>query len=132
MRNPLLTLAAFLACMPWAAGDGTQGNRSHRGATASTPAAIATLRIEPGDGDYLAVPRLAWGCGMAHKTIRAGLCPGGRARMERMIELVRNKRVDPSLMATHVSHGLEHVEQGILLMKDKPADLIKPVIIIDY
>ena len=84
------------------------------------------------DNDYIPIPRVEWGYGMAHKTIRAGLCPGGRARMERMIEHVRNKRVDPSLMATHVSHGLQHVEQGILLMKDKPADLIKPVIIIDY
>lgn len=82
--------------------------------------------------DYLPIPRLAWGNGMAHKTIRGGLCPGGRARMERMIEIVRHKRVDPSLMATHVSHGLENVEKGVLLMKDKPADLIKPVIIIDY
>lgn len=54
MRNPLVTLAALLACMPWAAGDGTPSNRSHRGASASGPAAIAALRIEPGDGDYLA------------------------------------------------------------------------------
>ena len=82
--------------------------------------------------DYIPIPRVDWGNGMAHKTIRGGLCPGGRARMERMVELVRNKRVDPSLMATHVLHGLKAVEQGIALMKDKPADLIKPVIIIDY
>ena len=82
--------------------------------------------------DYIPLPRLEWGCGMAHKTIRGGLCPGGRARMERMVELVRNKRVDPGLMATHVTHGWENVEKGIMLMKDKPADLIKPVIIIDY
>ncbi len=82
--------------------------------------------------DYIPVPRMAWGSGMAHKTIRGGLCPGGRARMERLIELVRNKRVDPGLLVTHVKHGFEHVEEGILLMKDKPKDLIKPVIIIDY
>ena len=82
--------------------------------------------------DYLPVPRMAWGSGMAHKTIRGGLCPGGRARMERLIEIVLHKRVDPSLLVTHVRRGLEHVEEGIMLMKDKPKDLIKPVIIIDY
>ena len=83
-----------------------------------------------GDGDYLAVPRLAWGCGMAHKTIRAGLCHGGRARMERMIELVKFGRVDPGKMVTHTFKGLEGVEQGLTLMKDKPADVIKPVALI--
>lgn len=81
--------------------------------------------------DYLPVPRLNWGSGMAHKTIRGGLCPGGRARMERMVEIVRHKRVDPALLVTHVMRGLENVEKGIMLMKDKPADLIKPVILID-
>ncbi len=82
--------------------------------------------------DYLPVPRMPWGSGMAHKTIRGGLCPGGRARMERLIEIVLHKRVDPSLLVTHVRHGLDHVEEGIMLMKDKPKDLIKPIIIIDY
>lgn len=82
--------------------------------------------------DYIPVPRMAWGSGMAHKTIRGGLCHGGRARMERLIQVVMNKRVDPGLLVTHVRHGLDFVEEGILLMKDKPKDLIKPVIIVDY
>lgn len=47
-----------------------------------------------GEGDILPIPRLEWGCGMAHKTIRGGLCPGGRLRMEKLIELVRYGRVD--------------------------------------
>ncbi|HSD15949.1 MAG TPA: M23 family metallopeptidase [Thermomonas sp.] len=54
MRIALRTLAALLACMPWAEGSGTASGGGHRGASASAPAAIATLRIEPGDGDYLA------------------------------------------------------------------------------
>ena len=54
MRGALFTLALLLACLPWATGDGTPGNGAHRGATALAPTAIATLRIEAGDGEYLA------------------------------------------------------------------------------
>jgi len=38
-----------------------------------------------GKGDYVGIPRLDWGVGMAEKAIRTGLCPGGRLRMERLI-----------------------------------------------
>ena len=80
-----------------------------------------------GDADTIDIPRLLWGCGMAHKTIRGGLCPGGRGRMERMIALVKYGRVDPGKMVSHKFKGLEGVEAGLALMKDKPAEVIKPV-----
>jgi threonine dehydrogenase-like Zn-dependent dehydrogenase len=83
-----------------------------------------------GEGDVLPVPRLEWGCGMAHKTIKGGLCPGGRLRMERLIDLVVYKRIDPSKLVTHVFHGLDNIEKAFYLMKDKPKDLIKPVVIL--
>ena len=54
MRLPMPMLVALFACLPGAKGDGTPCNRVNRGATAPAPAAIATLRIEPGDGDYQA------------------------------------------------------------------------------
>ncbi|KKC30262.1 NADP-dependent isopropanol dehydrogenase [Caldanaerobacter subterraneus] len=83
-----------------------------------------------GEGDVLPVPRLEWGCGMAHKTIKGGLCPGGRLRMERLIDLVVYKRVDPSKLVTHVFRGFDNIEKALMLMKDKPKDLIKPVVIL--
>lgn len=83
-----------------------------------------------GNGDMLPVPRVDWGCGMAHIDIRGGLCPGGRARMERLADLVRYNRVDPGKLVTHVFHGLDQVEKALMLMKDKPKDLIKPVVIV--
>lgn len=83
-----------------------------------------------GTGDILPVPRLAWGCGMAHIDIRGGLCPGGRARMERLVDVVRYNRVDPGKLVTHVFKGLENVEKALMLMKDKPKDLIKPVVLV--
>jgi len=84
-----------------------------------------------GEGENLPIPRAEWGCGMAHKTIKGGLCPGGRVRMEKLIELVKHNRIDPSKMATHVFKGLDKVEDALLLMKDKPKDLIKPVVVIE-
>ncbi|MBY6916118.1 NAD(P)-dependent alcohol dehydrogenase [Clostridium botulinum] len=83
-----------------------------------------------GSGDTLPVPRVDWGCGMAHKTIRGGLCPGGRLRAEMLRDLVIYNRVDLSKLVTHVYNGFEHIEDALLLMKDKPKDFIKAVVIL--
>lgn len=84
-----------------------------------------------GSGDIIPLPRTEWGCGMAHKDIRGGLCPGGRVRAERLIDVVKYHRVDPGRLVTHVFHGFDNMEKALMLMKDKPADLIKPVVLID-
>lgn len=84
-----------------------------------------------GSGDTLPIPRVEWGCGMAHKTIRGGLCPGGRLRMEMLVDLVKYNRVDLSKLVTHTYNGFEHIEEALLLMKDKPKDFIKAVVLLD-
>lgn len=81
-----------------------------------------------GSGDYVKIPRVEWGCGMANKTISGGLMPGGRLRMEKLASLVTSGRLDLHKEVTHVFHGKEHVEEALFMMRDKPADLIKPVI----
>ena len=81
-----------------------------------------------GEGDYIKIPRVEWGCGMAHKTIAGGLMPGGRLRMEKLVSLIEAGRLDPSKMLTHRFRGFEHIEEALMLMKDKPRDLIKPVV----
>nr|3FPC_A Chain A, NADP-dependent alcohol dehydrogenase [synthetic construct]3FPC_B Chain B, NADP-dependent alcohol dehydrogenase [synthetic construct]3FPC_C Chain C, NADP-dependent alcohol dehydrogenase [synthetic construct]3FPC_D Chain D, NADP-dependent alcohol dehydrogenase [synthetic construct] len=83
-----------------------------------------------GEGDNIDIPRSEWGVGMGHKHIHGGLCPGGRLRMERLIDLVFYKRVDPSKLVTHVFRGFDNIEKAFMLMKDKPKDLIKPVVIL--
>lgn len=83
-----------------------------------------------GAGDFLPIPRVEWGCGMAHKTIVGGLCPGGRLRMEMLIDLVKYNRVDLSKLVTHVYHGIDKIEEALLIMREKPQDFIKPVVII--
>lgn len=83
-----------------------------------------------GEGDYVRIPRADWGVGMGHIQIRGGLMPGGRLRMERLAKLVALGRLDVSHMITHRFQGFEKVEDAVMLMKDKPADLIKPVVVI--
>ncbi len=81
-----------------------------------------------GSGDYINIPRVAWGVGMGHKDIRGGLMPGGRLRMEKLASLVTSGRLDVSPLCTHVFEGWDHVEEALFLMKDKPANLIKPIV----
>lgn len=83
-----------------------------------------------GSGDYVKIPRVEWGCGMGHKTIAGGLMPGGRLRMEKLASLMATGRLDPGKMLTHRFEGFENMEKALMLMKDKPRDLIKPVVII--
>lgn len=66
-----------------------------------------------------------------HKTIKGGLCPGGRKRMERLLALVQANRVDPGKLITHKFDGFEAIEEAFYLMVDKPRDLIKPLVFID-
>lgn len=83
-----------------------------------------------GEGDYVKIPRIEWGCGMGHKTVAGGLMPGGRLRMEKLVSLMQTGRIDPGKLITHKFNGMEHMEEALMLMKDKPKDLIKPVIIL--
>jgi len=83
-----------------------------------------------GDGDYIRIPRVEWGVGMGHKTICGGLMPGGRLRLEKLASLVECGKLDVTKLITHKFRGFEYVEEALVLMKDKPADLIKPVVIL--
>lgn len=83
-----------------------------------------------GEGDFVKIPRVEWGCGMGHKTIAGGLMPGGRLRMEKLVSLIVTNRLDTSKLITHKFQGLEKVEDALMLMKDKPKDLIKPVVLL--
>lgn len=85
-----------------------------------------------GEGDYVKIPRVEWGVGMGHKKIVGGLTPGGRLKMEKMARLLETKKLDTSKLVTHVFEGFEKIEEALMLMKDKPKDLIKPVVKINY
>lgn len=81
-----------------------------------------------GSGDNIDIPRVEWGVGMGHKQINGGLMPGGRLRMEKLGALVSAGKLDVSPLSTHVFDGWDHLEEALFLMRDKPKDLIKPVV----
>lgn len=49
--------------------------------------------------------------------------------MEKLSSLVTSGRLDLHKEVTHVFQGKEHIEEALFLMRDKPADLIKPVVV---
>lgn len=52
----------------------------------------------------------------------------GRLRLQKLASLVECGKLDVKHLITHRFEGFEHVEDALMLMKDKPADLIKPVV----
>ncbi|MCL6558716.1 MAG: NAD(P)-dependent alcohol dehydrogenase [Firmicutes bacterium] len=81
-----------------------------------------------GEGDYIKIPRLAWGVGMSDKTIRTGLCPGGKERMKRLLRLIETGRIDPTPLTTH-RFKFEEVEKAFHLMATKEDGIVKPLIL---
>ncbi|MGO3751503.1 MAG: NAD(P)-dependent alcohol dehydrogenase [Peptoniphilaceae bacterium] len=98
--------------------------------TAVKPGGIVSNVNYLGEGDYVRIPRAEWGAGMGHKEIRGGLMPGGRRRMERLADMVMTGRIHPEKLITHTFNGIDHLDEALELMNNKPADLIKPIVII--
>ncbi len=80
-----------------------------------------------GEGEFVKIPRAEWGVGMAEKTIRTGLCPGGRLRMERLLRVLEMKRVDPTRMTSH-TFAFKDMERAFEIMDKKLDGVIKPLI----
>ena len=83
-----------------------------------------------GHGDFVGIPRLDWGVGMAEKTITTGLCPGGRLRLERLLRLLQMGRVDPTHMTTHI-FPFEELVRAFEVMEKKLEGVIKPLIVFE-
>ena len=84
-----------------------------------------------GSGDSIRIPRVEWGVGMGHKAIVGGLMPGGRLRMEKLGALVAAGKLDVSLLSTHVYEGWDKIPEALEIMKEKPAEVIKPVVVLE-
>ena len=84
-----------------------------------------------GEGESISIPRVDWGVGMGHKAINGGLMPGGRLRMEKLAKLITTGRIHPEKMVTHEFKGFDGIKEALRLMKEKPKDLIKPIVIIE-
>ena len=83
-----------------------------------------------GDGEFRHIPREEWGVGMAEIDIVTDLCPGGRLRIERLLRMLENDRVDPTKMTTH-EFDFEEIEEAFEMMDEKEDGIIKPLIRFD-
>lgn len=80
-----------------------------------------------GEGDFVNIPRMEWGVGMSNKTIKTELCPGGKVRMERLMRLLKQKKVDPLPLTTH-TFKFDEIEKAFEMMEKKEDGIIKPLI----
>ncbi|MFI6494519.1 zinc-binding dehydrogenase [Streptomyces sp. NPDC050564] len=80
-----------------------------------------------GEGEFVSIPRVEWGVGMADKTIATGLCPGGRLRMERLLRVLEKERVDPTHMTTH-GFSFDEMERAFEVSDKKLEDVVKVLI----
>jgi threonine dehydrogenase-like Zn-dependent dehydrogenase len=81
-----------------------------------------------GHGDFVRIPRLEWGVGMSDKTVRTGLCPGGKERMKRLLRLLETGRIDPTPLTTH-RFPFAQVERAFQMMRTKEDGILKPLIL---
>jgi isopropanol dehydrogenase (NADP+) len=80
-----------------------------------------------GEGEFVRIPRVEWGVGMADKTIATGLCPGGRLRMSQLLRVLEAKRVDPTPMTTH-TFPFDEMERAFEVADRKLEDVVKVLI----
>lgn len=81
--------------------------------------------------EYLKIPMMAWPVGLSHKTIHGGLTPGGRVRMETLLNVLKYDRLDPSKAISHIYHGMDKLPEAYKNMCEKPEGFIKPAVFFD-
>lgn len=78
-------------------------------------------------GGKLELPVEPYVYGIGDKQIMSTLCPGGKERMRRLMELVRNGRIDLSPLITH-RFQLDEIEEAYELFGNQRDDVVKVAI----
>ena len=82
--------------------------------------------------DSYQIPSYLWGLGMSDVTLRSGFCPGGARRIERLLNIIQAGRLHPGKLLNVKFEGFDKIEDAYKLMDEKPRDLIKPYVLIDW
>ncbi|MBO0731045.1 MAG: zinc-binding dehydrogenase, partial [Acidimicrobiaceae bacterium] len=82
---------------------------------------ISSLGVYAG---HLEIPAESYVAGIGDKQILSTLCPGGKERMRRMMELVRNGRLDLTPMITH-RFKLDDIEEAYDLFGNQRDGVVK-------
>ncbi len=73
------------------------------------------------------IPYEPFGAGIADIKVVTTLCPGGKERMRRLMEMVRTKRVDLTPLLTH-TFGLDQIEEAYAVFGDRRDGVMKVAI----
>jgi len=75
----------------------------------------------------LRIPLDAFAAGLGEKSIRTSLCPGGKERMRRMLEVISSGRVDLGGLVTH-RFTLDQIEEAYELFANQRDGVLKVAI----
>jgi threonine dehydrogenase-like Zn-dependent dehydrogenase len=75
----------------------------------------------------LEIPYEAFAAGIGDHRIVTTLCPGGKERMRRLMEVVRTRRVDLTSLLTH-RFSLENIGEGYKLFAERADGVLKVAI----
>ena len=78
------------------------------------------------------IPTFMWGLGMSDISIKGGFCPGGGYRIERLLNMISNDRVHPGKLLNYKYEGFEKIPDAFKAMDEKPRDLIKSGVYINW
>ena len=84
-------------------------------------ATLSSLGVYSGK---LQVSHEAWAAGIGDHRIVTTLCPGGKERMRRLMEMIRHGRVDLTPLLTH-TYSLEHIGEGYRLFGERLNGVLK-------
>ena len=76
---------------------------------------------------HLQIPVDAYGAGLGDHTIVTTLCPGGKARMRRLMRLVEAHRIDLTPLFTH-AFPLDEIDRAYALFGSRRDRVIKVAI----
>jgi threonine dehydrogenase-like Zn-dependent dehydrogenase len=88
---------------------------------------ISSLGVYSAHLGNIGVPLQDFGYGIADKKIVSTLCPGGKERMRRLINLVKNERVNLRQLITH-RFSLDEIEEAYRVFSNQLDGVIKVAI----
>ena len=81
----------------------------------------------PAELTNIGIPNQEFGFGIADKKIVSTLCPGGKERMRRLMDLVKNDKVNLKQLITH-RFSLDEIEEAYELFASQGDGVIKVAI----
>lgn len=77
--------------------------------------------------DDLTIPMSHFAAGLGDHTIKTALCPGGKERMRRLMNVIESQRVDLSAMVTH-TYALDDIVEAYDLFSNQRDGVLKVAI----